>query len=136
MLKIKKTYYCVVEGIVEKDNEILKGFWKKDFKKNKVKIISNFEEFSKEVVTKFYVLKRFSNKTALKVIISGGKSHQIRAHMQTIGHPIVGDLKYGSKFKEQLKLVCCGLQFNSKNTYLDYLDGEKIILKKYCFMFN
>ena len=136
MLKIKKTYYCIVEGIVEKDNEILKGFWKKDFKKNKVKISSNFEEFSKEVVTKFYVLKRFSNKTALKIVIYGGKSHQIRAHMQTIGHPIVGDLKYGSKFKEQLKLVCCGLKFNSKNSYLDYLDGKNIILKKYYFVFN
>ena len=136
MLKIKKTYYCIVEGIVEKNKKTLKGFWRKDFKKNKVEISPNFEKFSKEVVTKFYVLKRFSNKTALKVVISGGKSHQIRAHMKTIGHPIVGDLKYGSKIKEQLKLVCCGLQFNSKNTYLDYLDGKEIILKKYYFMFN
>ncbi len=135
-LKIEKTYYCIVEGVVGKNSGTLKGFWKKDSKKNKVKISSKFEEFSKEVVTNFFVLKRFSNKTALKIVIFGGKSHQIRAHMKTIGHPIIGDLKYGSKFKEQLHLVCCGLKFNSKNSYLDYLDGKKIVLKKYHFMFN
>lgn len=131
--QIKKTYICEVEGIMEKNHEILVGFWSKDFKKNKAKITSNKREFSKKVVTEYFVLKRAKKTARLKVVILTGKSHQIRAHLKQINHPIVGDFKYGSKTKSKLKLICCELFFNCKEGELKYLNQKKITLKKLDF---
>ena len=128
--KIKKSYICEVEGIVKKKKEILYGFWSKDFKNNKVLITFNERKNSKKVITEYMLIKQFKDRSLLKVLLHTGKSHQIRAHMALIGHPIDGDFKYGSTKKEPQKLTCCGLKFNSKNTSLSYLDGKEITLKE------
>ena len=127
--KIKKTYYCNVEGIMQKRKETLVGYWSKDQNKNKV-LITNFKrENSKKVITEYFVLKQNKSTAFLKVILHTGKSHQIRAHLSLIKHPIVGDFKYGSKTKKNLQLVCGELQFFSENTYLNYLNNKKISIK-------
>lgn len=123
--QIKKTYICKVEGIMEKNHETLVGFWSKDFKKNKAKITLNERKFSKKVITEYFVLGQNSKTAKLKVILHTGKSHQIRAHMKQINHPIVGDFKYGSKTKSKLKLICYQLQFNCKEGELKYLNKKK-----------
>ena len=128
--KIKKTYKCFVEGVMEKKNDVLMGYWSKDFKQNKVIITEKRREFSKKVVTEYFVLKQFENIAKLQVLIKSGKSHQIRAHMKQIGHPIVGDVKYGSKIKKELQLTCCEIEFESENSILSYLNNKKIILNK------
>lgn len=127
--KIKKTYYCNVEGVMEKPREILVGFWSKDCNKNKV-LITNFKrENSKKVITEYFVLKQNKKTAFLKVVLHTGKSHQIRAHLSLIKHPIVGDFKYGSKIKKDLQLICAELQIFSENTYLNYLNNKKISIK-------
>ncbi len=126
---IKKTYLCLVEGKMQKKREILVGYWNKDHFKNKVKISKNKSMFSKKVITEYLVVKEFLKTTKLKVFLHTGKSHQIRAHLAFINHPIVGDFKYGSRVKEDLKLLCYSLEFNTKGTYLEYLDSKKITLK-------
>ena len=128
-----KIYDCVVEGRFTEKREVLVGFWSKDLNKNIVKITKEKREFSKKVITEYLVLKQFLNTARLKVFLHTGRSHQIRAHMQSINHPIVGDLKYGSRFKKDLKLICSSLEFNTKGTYLDYLDTKKITLKNINF---
>lgn len=130
--RILKTYFCSVEGVMEKKSETLVGFWTKDFRKNIVKITKNKRQNSKKVITKYFVVKQFFKTANLKILLLTGRSHQIRAHMQSIGHPIVGDFKYGSSFKKKLQLICCGLEFDSKNSFLDYLNGKKITLPRIC----
>ena len=126
---IKKTYLCIVEGKMQKKREVLVGYWSKDHIKNKVKISKNKSMFSKKVITEYLVVEQLLKTAKLKVILHTGRSHQIRAHMALINHPIVGDFKYGSKVKENLKLLCYSLEFNTKGTYLEYLDAKKITLK-------
>lgn len=126
---IKKTYLCIVEGKMQKKREVLVGYWNKDRLKNKVKISENKSMFSKKVITEYLVVEQFLETAKLKVFLHTGKSHQIRAHLASINHPIVGDFKYGSRFKENLKLLCYSLEFKTKGTFLEYLDSKKITLK-------
>ena len=51
----------------------------------------------KPAVTEFKVLERFKNYTFVECNLKTGRTHQIRVHMTSIGHPLVGDPKYGSK---------------------------------------
>lgn len=127
--RIKKTYICTVEGILTKNREVLVGYWSKDTAKNKAFIKSKVYDSAKKVITEYILLKQLENKAVVKVLLHTGKSHQIRAQMAQIGHPIVGDIKYGSKYKTPQKLSCIGLEFYSKGSFLEYLDGKKITLK-------
>jgi 23S rRNA pseudouridine1911/1915/1917 synthase len=54
---------------------------------------------SKEAITRFRVLERFVNYTLVECKLQTGRTHQIRVHMQYIGHPVVGDPKYGPEKK-------------------------------------
>jgi tRNA pseudouridine32 synthase/23S rRNA pseudouridine746 synthase len=67
----------------------------------------------KEAITKLEVLNSFNNQSLLNIIIETGRLHQIRRHLDFIGHPIMGDPKYGkgNKNKEGLKLVAYSLSF-------------------------
>ena len=49
----------------------------------------------KEAETSFRVLKRFSNSTIVECVLKTGRTHQIRVHMNYIGHPVIGDPLYG-----------------------------------------
>ena len=118
-----------MEGILTKNREVLVGYWSKDTAKNKALIKSKVYDSAKKVITEYILLKQLENKAVVKVLLHTGKSHQIRAQMAQIGHPIVGDIKYGSKYKTPQKLSCIGLEFYSKGSFLEYLDGKKITLK-------
>ncbi|MBQ1467294.1 MAG: RluA family pseudouridine synthase [Solobacterium sp.] len=58
------------------------------------------DKHSREAITKVHVLERFRNHTYIECELETGRTHQIRVHMKYIGHPVVGDLKYGKKCKE------------------------------------
>ncbi|HOY55966.1 MAG TPA: RluA family pseudouridine synthase [bacterium] len=94
---ITKTYYALVTGYVKQQNAELKNFLLKNTRTNKVEIVkdkvpgADFAELSYEIVRQN---KDFS---LLKIILKTGRSHQIRAQLSFIGHPIVGDIKYGSQ---------------------------------------
>lgn len=126
--KIVKIYSCIVEGNVCSDHDILIGWWIKDKKRNKVTISGEKCGDSKKVITEYFVLKRFKNNTKLKIILHTGRSHQIRAHLASIGHPIVGDKKYGSSIGTTQKLTSCGLIFKSSDSILEYINGKIITL--------
>lgn len=89
-----RVYYAVVKGVVQLDNGVIDlpiGRSVRDRKKMAV----NFEH-SKEAFTTYKVLERFENATLLEIILGTGRTHQIRVHLAYIGHPILGDLKYGT----------------------------------------
>lgn len=96
---IEKYYLCVVEGVVKHAGEV-NGYLIKDEIKNTVKILKSHQDDAKLISTKYRPIKSFQKFSLLEVQLITGRSHQIRASMQWIGHPIVGDLKYGgSRFK-------------------------------------
>lgn len=126
--KIVKIYSCLVEGNFCNDHDVLVGWWSKDKKNNKVKISSEKRDGSKKVITEYVVLQRFKDNTKLKIILHTGRSHQIRAHLASIGHPIVGDVKYGSSTRGTQKLTSYGLIFKSSDSILEYMHNKIITL--------
>ena len=90
---IEKKYLAIVEGKIEKSGEI-KGFLEKDEKKNKVFLSQISSDNSKFVHTEYAVRELKSDFSLLEITLHTGRSHQIRASMEYIGHPIVGDKKY------------------------------------------
>lgn len=94
---IKRVYMALVKGSVELDNgtvELPIGRSARDRKKMAVKFE---DERSKYAVTHYKVIKRFEGFTLLECTLGTGRTHQIRVHLSYIGHPILGDEKYGSK---------------------------------------
>lgn len=92
--KVLKKYYALVHGVIPHNLGKIDapiGRSKKD------RMLMGIEENGKEAVTKFKVLKRYSEFTLVEVTLETGRTHQIRVHMQYIGFPVVGDAQYGPK---------------------------------------
>lgn len=92
-----KYYCCLVAGDVRETKEI-EGWLVKDEKNNKVAVQKEPSgEEASFIRTAYRPLKHFGGTTLLEVHLITGRSHQIRAHLASIGHPIIGDPKYGDK---------------------------------------
>jgi 23S rRNA pseudouridine1911/1915/1917 synthase len=99
--KIKKTYVALVEGNMEKDSFTIDaplGRSKKDYKQSTNPINPRGE--LREAITEVEVLARNEASTLVQLTPITGRTHQLRAHMASIGHPIVGDIAYGSTVKD------------------------------------
>ena len=92
---IHKYYQCIVVGEM-KDSKTIDGWLLKDEVTNKVQIFKAEVKDSLPIKTKYEPLATNGKYTLLKVTLLTGRSHQIRAHLASIGHPIVGDTKYGT----------------------------------------
>lgn len=97
---LKKYYLCLVKGKISVRANI-DGYLKKDENHNRVSITKEEAEGAVRIITAYEPLKNIfwqgQDYTLLQVHLITGKSHQIRAHLRSIGHPIVGDTKYGEK---------------------------------------
>lgn len=110
---IKKTYIAVVEGNVKENYFVINaplGRNKKDYKQQVNP--TNPRGELREAITDVEVIKRNVNTTLVKLIPKTGRTHQLRAHMTHIGHPIVGDIVYGSKIQsDRIMLHALNLKF-------------------------
>lgn len=146
---LTKKYLCAVHGIMEKKSDLLTGFIKKDSESNLVKVYSK-KPYSKDakgaddiksISTKYRTIAKKNNLSLLEVELITGRTHQIRAHLASIGHPLLGDGKYGIN-KEDKKtgykfqaLYSYSLKFDH-GTLLSYLNGRtfKVDLKRIWFL--
>ena len=129
---LKKYYLCIVRGRVNGKKE-LKGYLLKDNDSNKVQIASKKTEDGKEIHTVLNVIKSSEDYSLLEIDLITGRTHQIRAHLSSIGHPIIGDYKYGDErindyFKKEYDLYsqflhAYRIKFNGFSDELKYLNG-------------
>jgi 23S rRNA pseudouridine1911/1915/1917 synthase len=116
--KVKKIYHTLVEGEVKEKSGTLINFLKKDEQKNFVKVYDREVEGSKRAELDFEVVKSSTKYSLIKIILKTGRSHQIRTQLAHIGHPIVGDVKYGAynstenKLHSEICLCATSLEFN------------------------
>ena len=132
---IGKYYLCAVKGTV-KESRIIKGFLKKDEKTNQVTVLKEDMPGALPIETEYKPLKTMENFMLLEVKLITGRSHQIRAHLNSIGHPILGDYKYGDPALNKEVLKKYGIRSQMLHSYrlkmpkqlcepLSYLAGKE-----------
>lgn len=130
-----KKYRALVVGVMNKQEDVLTAYLIKDANKSTVTVYNSPVNGSVQIKTGYKVLEAKDGFSLLEITLYTGKTHQIRAHLAHVGHPIVGDGKYGDfavneKLKEKKQNLTSSelkLKFD-KDSPLYYLSGKKFTI--------
>lgn len=118
--QIKKIYHALVAGTISPAEKTLEHYLIHD--SHRAKIVDSKQADDKKAVLHYKVLSKLPGKTLLEINLETGRYHQIRAQLSAIGHPIIGDVKYGSKdeFKDKSSIA-----LHSRSLYFKHPVGGK-----------
>lgn len=128
--KLEKIYQCIVRGEMRPASALKEAYLVKDAKQSKVRIITHETPGAQNIATKYETIAFDGMLSRLRVTLMTGRTHQIRAHMAFLSHPIVGDDKYGDRaLNKRLKVsglkLCAAELTMHPGGCLAYLDGQK-----------
>ncbi|MCI5956608.1 MAG: RluA family pseudouridine synthase [Clostridiales bacterium] len=128
--RIHKEYTCVVRGTPNPAHAVLEAYLQKDALRSKVKVTARAVPGAKRIVTEYTVLQP-GECARLRILLHTGRTHQIRAHLASVGHPLLGDDLYGDRAlnkrlkARRLRLCATQLRFS--------LEGGLAYLNEYTF---
>ena len=120
--KTKRKYIALVWGVIKNDTgEIDAPIGRSENDRKKMTVISK----GKRAVTHFKVLERYKKATLIELTLETGRTHQIRVHMDYIGHPVVNDPVYGNKkiiddFGQMLHAKTLGFTHPTSGKYMEF----------------
>ena len=140
--ELDKYYLCIVHGVPKRKHDILVGQLEKDGDTNTVAVSNHRTESSRTIRTEYTVIASAGGYSLVKIKLLTGRTHQIRAHMASIGHPLLGDGKYGVNkadrkrgFEHQaLWSYRLKFAFDSNAGALEYLNGREFTVKRIWFV--
>lgn len=132
--KIKKYYITMVRGEFTQEKELF-GYHVKDELTNTVKVLKKEAPGAKKIFTKVKPIAVKDNFSLLEIDLITGKSHQIRAHLKSMGYPVIGDRKYGemrvnTRFKDKYGLnnqflFAYKIAWHENEGVMAYLNGKE-----------
>lgn len=101
----ERSYLAIVEGHPHSTKGTLRDYLLKDSKTNVVKVVKPGLAGAKEATLDYEVLDMSSNLSLVRIRLRTGRSHQIRVQMAELGHPLLGDQRYGPRSNERQQIA-------------------------------
>ena len=130
--EIEKYYLTIAEGKPEKESDTLSAYLVKDERRNMVKVLDSFTDGAKQIETRYNLLDYANGYSLLEIELLTGRTHQIRAQLAAVGHPLLGDGKYGKKhgrYRQELCSYRVKFAFEADAGILNYLGGREFRLE-------
>lgn len=119
---VHKTYVALTHGIIRDASGVIDKAIR-EFGSGRMGVDP---KAGKPCVTEYRIAERFMDYTLVKVMPKTGRRHQIRVHFYSIGHPLVGDLRYGDR---RVSLGFPRLMLHAEKIGIKLLSGEKVIIE-------